>query len=280
MSYRTILVHADHAANAEVRIRLAAGLANQEQAHLVGAAATGIPRFISSASMYEGSGVLIADYARRASERADRALALFNDVVAGAGVQSYEARLRNEDEYSGLCLQARYADLLVLGQADPEDRNEGGLLQDLPEHVILNSGRPVLLVPYAGRFPTLGERPMIAWNGSVEAVRAVTAAIPLLRRATKVTVAIFNAEIGPDQHGEEPGADIALYLARHGVEVEVLNSPTPIDVGNGILSLAATIGADLLVMGCYGHSRFREKMLGGASNTVLATMTLPVLMAH
>ncbi|MRV70380.1 universal stress protein [Duganella sp. FT92W] len=280
MAYRTILVHADNASNAATRFRLAAELASREEAHLVGAAMSGIPSFISSTDLFEGSGVLIADYARHVSKRVDQALALFDEVAAAAGAPSREQRRGDGDEYSGLCLQARYADLLVLGQANPDDRDEGGLLLDLPEHVILNSGRPVLMVPYAGQFPTLGERPLIAWNGSVEAVRAVTAAIPLLRRAGNVTVAMFNPEVGPDAHGEEPGADIAQYLARHGVKVEVMRSPTPIDVGNSILSLAATIGADLLVMGCYGHSRFREKMLGGATSTVLATMTLPVLMAH
>jgi nucleotide-binding universal stress UspA family protein len=280
MSYRTILVHADNSANAAERIRLAAGLALLEQAHLVGTAMSGIPHFISSASLYEGSGAMLADYVGHVTKRADQALALFAEVAAKSGVPSCEQRRSDEDEYAGLCLQARYADLIVLGQADPEDRNEGGLLQDLPEHVVINSGKPVLLVPYAGRFPTLGQRPLIAWNGSVEAARAISAAMPLLRRAREATVAIFNPETGQDGHGDEPGADLALYLARHGVTVEVMNCPTPIDVGDALLSLAAAIGADLLVMGCYGRTRLRERILGGASKTVLTAMTLPVLMAH
>jgi len=280
MSYRTILVHADNSENAAERFQLAAGLAQQENAHLVGVAMTGIPRKMSSVNMFEGSGLIIADCVRHAADRAHQALARFSDVTAKAGAPASETRLHNDDEYTGLCLQARYADLVVLGQPNPDDHGEGGLLLDLPAHVILYSGRPALLVPYAGRFPAWGKRPLIAWNGSLEAVRAITAALPLLRRAEQVTVAMFNAEVGGDAHGEEPGADIALYLARHGVKVEVMRSPTPIDTGNAILSLAATIGADLLVMGCYGHSRLREKILGGATRTVLATMTLPVLMAH
>ncbi len=278
MSYRTILVHADNAANAEARLRLAAELARREEAHLVGAAMSGVPRFISSGRALDPAGTLMAGYLSHAASRTDQALALFARVADSTGVASFEPRRRDEDEYSGLCLQARYADLVVLGQGNPDARDESALLADLPEHVILNSGKPVLLVPYAGRFATVAERPLIAWNGSVEAARAVAGAIPLLRRARSATVAVLNPDSGG--HGGQPGADIAQFLARHGVQVEVMTSPTPIDVGNAILSLAATIGADLLVMGCYGHSRLRERMLGGASHTVLATMTLPVLMAH
>lgn len=280
MSYRTILVHADHSENATARIQLAAGLAQQEEAHLIGVAMSGIPRQMTSSTMFEGSGLIMADCLRHVAARADQALARFSEVAARAGMPACETRRDNDDEYTGLCLQARYADLVVLGQPNPDDPGDGGLLTDLPAHVILHSGRPVLLVPYAGSFAVWGTHPLIAWDGSVEAMRAITAALPLLRRAAQVTVAMFNPEVGSDAHGEEPGADIALYLARHGVKVEVMRCPTTIDTGNSILSLAATISADLLVMGCYGHSRLREKIMGGATRTVLATMTLPVLMAH
>ncbi|GAB2874842.1 universal stress protein [Pseudoduganella ginsengisoli] len=241
---------------------------------------SGIPRFISQRSPFEGSSALFSGYVEHVTRRAEQALALFSAVVKQTGLNSYEQRNRDEDEYSGLCLQARYADLLVLGQADPQDRNEGALLLDLPEHVILYAGRPVLLVPAAGQFATLGERPLIGWNGSVEAIRAITAAMPLLRRAKQAAVAIIAPETGPESHGEEPGADIALYLARHGVNAEVMTISPPHGAGQGLLQLAAAIRADLLVMGCYGHTRLRERILGGASKTVLAGMTLPVLMAH
>jgi nucleotide-binding universal stress UspA family protein len=280
MSYRTILVHVDKSEGAASRVKLAAELAARQGAHLVGAAITGVPHYMYAGSPFDISGPLVADYLRFASQRADEALAEFGDIAARTDVQSVEQRRCDSDEYSALCLQARYADLLVLGQANPDDHGNGGLLLDLPEYVILNCGRPVLMVPYTGAFPSLGKRPLIAWNGSVESARAVTAAIPLLREAGKVTIALFDPQVGSNEHGEEPGADIALYLARHGLTVEVECCPGPIDVGNAILSLAASRGADLLVMGCYGHSRFREKMLGGATRTVLATMTLPVLMAH
>jgi len=278
MSYRTIVVHADRAANAEARIALAAAIASREEAHLVGAAMTGMPRSMLAGRSYEGSGVFLADYLRRAEERVQLALEQFKAMADRLGVQTFEARSSNDDEYAGLCMQARYADLVVLGQAAAADDNEGSLLPDLPDYVLLNCGRPVLLVPRTGRFPTIGKRVMVAWNGSVEAAKAVTAALPLLRGAEQVTLAVLGNSA--DTLGESPGADIALYLARHGVNVEVLRRPEAADPGKAILSLAADFNVDLLVMGAYGHSRFREMMLGGATRTILATATLPVLMAH
>jgi len=277
MSYRTIVVHADRAPNAEARIALAAALALREEAHLVGAAMTGMPRSMLAGRNYDGSGVFLADYLRRAEERVQQALGYFKGIAERLGVPSYEARSSNDDEYAGLCLQARYADLVVLGQA-AADTNEDSLLPDLPDYVLLNCGRPVLLVPREGRFPTIGKRVLVAWNGSPEAAKAVTAALPLLRGAEQVVLAVLGTSA--DTLGESPGADIALYLARHGVNVEVLRRPEPDDPGHAILSLAADFNVDLLVMGAYGHSRFRELTMGGATRTVLATATLPVLMAH
>lgn len=278
MSYRTIVVHVDRAPNSDARIALAAALALREEAHLVGAAMTGMPRSMLAGRGYEASAGFLADYLRHASERVQQTLEQFTGTVQKLGVQSYETRSSNDDEYSGLCMQARYADLVVMGQAAADDSNEGKLLPDLPDYVLLNSGRPVLLVPRSGRFPTIGKRVLVAWNGSVEAAKAVTAALPLLRGAEQVTLAVLGHSA--DTLGESPGADIALYLARHGVNVEVLRRPEAADPGEAILSLAADFNVDLLVMGAYGHSRFREMMLGGATRTILATATLPVLMAH
>jgi nucleotide-binding universal stress UspA family protein len=280
MSYRTILVHVDNSTSAAARIKVAAKLAESADAHLVGTAATGIPRYMYSGSPFDMSGNLVAEYLRFASKHADEALARFSELTAHLGVRSVEARRCDEDEYQGLAMQARYADLLVIGQANPNDHGEGGLLLRLPEQLVLNCGRPVLIVPYAGDFLTVGQKPLVAWNGSVEAARAVTAALPLLRGARQVTVALFNATAGGKAHGEEPGADIAQYLARHDVQVDVQSYPAPADAGDAMLSLAASTGADLLVMGAYGHTRLRESILGGATRTILSSMTLPVLMVH
>ena len=143
-----------------------------------------------------------------------------------------------------------------------------------------SSGRPVLVVPYAGSFASVGRRALVSWDAGTSATRALTASIPLLRRAEIVEVAVFNADPQTDVHGEQPGADIALYLARHGLKVDVIRQKTQVDIGNALLSLATDLGSDLVVMGGYGHSRFREILLGGVTRTVLESMTVPVLMAH
>jgi nucleotide-binding universal stress UspA family protein len=137
----------------------------------------------------------------------------------------------------------------------------------------------VLIVPRYGVFGTVGERVLIAWNGSREATRAAHDALPLLKRATKVTV----LSIDPDHDSQRrvPSADITLHLARHGVAAEA-DSTVALDiaVGDVLLSRAADLGADLIVMGGYGHSRVREMVLGGATRHLLQHMTVPVLMSH
>jgi nucleotide-binding universal stress UspA family protein len=174
---------------------------------------------------------------------------------------------------------ARYADLAILGQHDPDDAASGP--RYLPEEVVLGGGRPVLIVPYIGPTATFGERVSIAWDASREAARAVNDALPLLRRARQVGVVSVNPRPWPFAHGEEPGADIGLHLARHGVKVEVQRiEGQGIDTANAILSHLADQSADLLVMGAYGHSRLREFVLGGVTRTILREMTVPVLMSH
>ena len=136
------------------------------------------------------------------------------------------------------------------------------------------------MVPYAGSFSKVGEHVLVAWDASREATRALTDALPLLKRARRVTVMAVNPEKA-HRHGAEPGADIALFLARHGVKVEATaQSSGGLDVGNFLLSRIADLDVDLLVMGAYGHARLRELMLGGVTQTILSSMTVPVLFSH
>jgi nucleotide-binding universal stress UspA family protein len=137
----------------------------------------------------------------------------------------------------------------------------------------------VLVVPRYGTFDTVGERVLVAWNGSREATRAVHDALPILKLATKVTVLSIDPE--RDTGDRIPSADIALHLARHGVAAEGTSTVgLDISVGDLLLSRAADLGADLIVMGAYGHSRMRELVLGGATRHILQHMTVPVLMSH
>jgi nucleotide-binding universal stress UspA family protein len=169
----------------------------------------------------------------------------------------------------------------VIGQSDPEE-----LLpeerSDMTEFVVMNSVRPVLIVPYAGKLDSVGKRIVVAWDGSAEAARALAGAMPLMQKADLVQVMRFNPVVAGEGKGEEPGADVALYLARHGINVDVKRqaSESDVQIGNALLSHIANTNADLLVMGAYGHSRLREWVLGGVTDTILKSMTVPTLMMH
>lgn len=277
MSYKTILVHVDQSPYATARIERAARVAREQEAHLVGSALTGL-----TMEYYRNSGLVVAGPIRQEEvdeikRGGEQALRHFETLAQAAGV-GHESRYSDDAPEAGLVEQARYADLVVLSQTDPDSAGLS-MLRQLPEHLALHGGRPVLMVPYAGQFPTLNRHALVAWDASRAATRAVTDALPLLKRSARVTLAVFN----PDRpFGTQPGAEIALYLARHGVNVEVQQQATPpgIDVGNALLSLAADLGADLLVMGAYGHQRWREIILGGVTRRLLQSMTLPVLMSH
>ncbi len=137
------------------------------------------------------------------------------------------------------------------------------------------------MIPYTGTYPRIGRRVLVAWNASREATRAVTDAMPFLEHAGLVTVLTANARTTDMGHGDLPGADIALHLARHGVRAEA--APThsgDVDVGEWLLSRAADLEVDLMVMGAYGHSRLRELVMGGATRSILQHMTVPVLFSH
>lgn len=280
MSYRTILVYVNDSRHTAERVRLAAGIAMRFNAHLIGTAATALPsEFYYPGVVAEGAG--LAAYLQLMKERAEGSLAVFEAQARKLGVASVEKRVVDDEAGSGVGMQARYCDLVVIGQADP-DESLPDVRDDVPQYVVLNSGHPVLVVPYAGHFDNVGKRVLIAWDASMEATRAVTFSLPLLKQADVVQVVVFNPQRGRDAHGDNPGADIALYLARHGVKVEVSRqtTDTDIDIANALLSHAADFGADLLVMGGYGHSRFREVLLGGVTETILKSMTIPTLMAH
>jgi nucleotide-binding universal stress UspA family protein len=145
------------------------------------------------------------------------------------------------------------------------------------ESVLFEGGVPVLVVPYIGGTLPL-KNVMVAWDGSPTASRAVHAALPMLQMADKVTVVMVDT--GKRTHGE-PGSDIATYLARHGLDVTIDVVPRPSGgVADAILNYVSDQNVDLVVMGGYGHSRMREFLFGGATREILASMTVPVLMAH
>jgi nucleotide-binding universal stress UspA family protein len=165
-------------------------------------------------------------------------------------------------------------DLVVLGQRNPDQTT--GL--DAPQEVVIACGRPVLIVPYAGHVDRIGENAVIAWNGSREAARAVQDALPLLSASASVTVLLVNPEEDADI---EAADDLALHLAHHGLNAKKLVVREDVlPVSDTVLTQVAELGADLLVMGAYSHSRLRETILGGVTRDMLRNMNVPVLMAH
>ena len=279
MTYKNLLVQVDDSRGCARRIACAIDLAAAHDAHLTGLYV--LPEASPAAFAQGFPPELMTDLQQRTRAEAEAALARFGEAARRSQV-AFESRIDRvlyTEVADAVATNARYADLAILGQHDPDDAASGP--RYLPEEVMLGCGRPVLIVPYIGPAATFGERVIVAWNASREAARAVNDALPLLRRAKKVGVVSVNPRPWAFAHGEEPGADIGLHLARHGVNVEVQRvEARDIDTANAILSHVADQSADLLVMGGYGHSRLREFVLGGVTRTILTEMIVPVLMSH
>lgn len=275
MDVKTLLVHADDARGADAHIEFAAQLARRHEAHLIGVAQTGILRYVYGlpGDGYMGDLTpLFDDLRANAQARAER----FDTLARQAGVPSFEHRIGDEEPGFALACQAMYADLVIVGQSDPED--PGSAHAAIPEYVALHAPCPVLVLPYARQSKPDFERIVVAWNASPESARAVRQALPFLTRAREVEVVTFDGD-GPGGEARD-GRQLAPLLARHGITVTLWQGRADGDVPDALLNRVSTQQADLLVMGCYGHSRFREILLGGVSRTVLRSMTVPTLMAQ
>jgi nucleotide-binding universal stress UspA family protein len=200
----------------------------------------------------------------------------FEDLVRRHGIQSEWRSLPYLSSDVGV--HAYYADLVVV--ARPESAGQTAGPPGLAESLVMSSGRPIIVFPPRGTVSQV-RRILVAWNATRESIRAVADAMPLLVKADAVEVLVADHQQRPESHGQEPGADIARHLARHGVRVEVRRlSSGGKDVGGLLLSQAADFRADLLVMGAYGHTQLREWMFGGVTRTVLYEAGLPVLMSR
>jgi len=274
MSYKNLLVQIDDRKSCEGRVSAAIALAQAHSAHLTGlylAADMAMPGALGLELPAEFLHLL----GEQQAAAINAAKQSFERWVGKAGL-SVDCRTGHASagRIAGLVAQhTRYADLVLLGQP------EAGIESSVAEDVVMASGRPALIVPYIGARKTIGRHPMIAWDGGREAARAVNDAIPILEMADQVSVLAINPEDG--DHGQEPGADIALHLARHGLKVEVQYLKVhDMSVADAILSRVSDLDIDLLIMGAYGHSRVREWVLGGTTRRIFAQMTVPVLMSH
>lgn len=275
MAFKDLLVIVDNDPACPSRLDVARRLAEAHEAHLTGLHVRPRPMTIyAEIPMPQSVDTL---QRRELEEAAARAGALFQERTRGTAVRT-EWRVVEGHPLEVATVHARYADLTVLGQG--RDLGQASAdLATLPGDLVLAVGRPILVVPRYGTFSAVGANILVAWDGSREATRAVHDALPLLDRASTVTV----LSIDPEETGEPriPGGDIALHLARHGVPVQAaVLTGADIAVGDLLLSYAADHDIDLIVMGAYGHTRLREVILGGATRHLLQIMTVPVFMSH
>lgn len=276
MAYKTILVHLDAARNIDLRTQLAIQIAKMEQAHLIGIAAVGLSRYFFESALSAESMYPVFRDLEAARDSARSAATKFEEACSRAEIVSCEAHVVEDDAYGSMETRARYCDLLILGQYDVENAinpMDASLARDM----LMSSGGPILLVPRADGLPKAERRVLIAWNGSIEARRAVRDALPLLRRAESVNAVVFST----GGQGEDLGARLLAFLHRHGISAGLVNEvATYHDVQKALLKSVTDTRSDLLVMGGYGHTSFHETVLGGVTRAVLHGMPVPVLMSH
>jgi nucleotide-binding universal stress UspA family protein len=275
MNCKTLLVHLDDGTHSDVRLDYALQIAARHDAHLIGL-------YVVCEELTRPI-FLREDYIWIASRDAQRDANLksaHTRFIAAAGRAGCSAEWRAPDgpPTEQAILHARHADLLILGQEDEEDPS-AYVARQFVDDVVMASGRPAIVLPHAGPVRPQIENVMIAWDGGRESARAVTDALPLIRRASFVTVMTVQHQLND---GEPAGINVAAWLARHGILASFTSTPklSGVDTGVMLLDMLDDRHIDLLVMGAYGHTRARERLLGGATRTILQSMTLPVLLSH
>jgi nucleotide-binding universal stress UspA family protein len=280
MSIKTILVHIAEGEAGAKRIDAAATLAESQGARLIGLATVAQPTPV----LIEGSAAAAGVWAEQASQyeaEAKKVADAFLEAMRRRGLEA-EARIApgfEENAGSALGLNARYADISVIGGRDGVVSR--ALADSLVDGALFDSGRPALVIPAAGAGATIGARPLLAWDGGPQAARAARESLPFLRKADDVRVCVARTYFGMARHGDEPGADVARWLAAHDINVTV----ELVETGHGSVAKALTKaarenGCDMIVMGGFGHSRLRESIFGGVTAELLEEPPVPLLLAH
>ncbi|MGY4829058.1 universal stress protein [Sphaerotilaceae bacterium SBD11-9] len=281
MGYRSLLVLLDHDPLCSARTRVAIRLAKSFDARLSGFAPTGLidlPSAPAAAASMAEFAAEAQDTLLRDAESASRA---FEKACAAAGFSHGEAIVEEADTATALLHHALCHDLTILSQPDPSLHGHA-VRRDLIEQVVLFSARPTLLLPYAGSFEAPLHNVMVAWDGSREAARAIADALPLLHQAHQVHLVAWQERGLRAGHPVRPRRldEVRQWLKWHGVEAQIHVEPAAAPIAEAMLSRISDLGADLLVMGAWGHTRWSERVLGGATRGLLAAMTVPVLMSH
>jgi nucleotide-binding universal stress UspA family protein len=280
MPIKTMLVHVDDSTASKARVRIATRVARDIDARLIGtylvptaeitpAVAALIPRDVLARRMTETG---------RAQQAAE---ALFRRAAADAGVTAIEWRAPTGSAVNAGVVHGRYCDLMVVGQPDADDPFVL-FANEILTATLVGLGHPILVVPYIGAQGPLGKRILVATDGGREASRAIGDAMFLLEHASNVRVVVGIAQnVEAAQNFDQTSACLTGWFRDHSINPEVERYDVDVgDHGAWLLSRASDFGADLIVMGGYGHTRLREIVLGGMTRTILQTMTVPVLMAH
>lgn len=277
MTFKNILVDVNTSELSEMRLEVAARLAQAHNAHLIGLYI--FPRV--QVPVYAGAAFpadLFEERERRAEVDSEKAKARFDQVADRSGVQS-EWRTERANHAVALNLHAHYADLVVLSQYDPTDFDR--LVPSSADYVLLECSRPVLVVPGCGWSDAIGARVLIAWDGGREVARAVHDGMPLLGSATDVCVLSVSPESAEKPDDANSNQAIREHLARHQILTRAENVVASDGaVADVILSTAEAMKADLIVMGAYGHYRLREIFLGSTTRDVLYDTIRPVIVSH
>jgi nucleotide-binding universal stress UspA family protein len=272
MDYRSILVHLDDN-DGLACIDAAAALAARHGAELQGAYLVPTRELTPFTSAMLPDSV-VEHRLRDTGDAQNRAETRFRDAAARHGVANVSWSAPAGEAIDAAILHARYADLIVLPQP------AAGFESDLVHAVLMQAGRPALIVPSIGG-ATVGQRVLVAWKESRESARALADALPLLARAEAVRVVSVSSQRDDEIRETLADKDVAAWLARHGVDATVRHQVAEdVDAGNLLLSRAADFGADLIVMGAYSRPRLSEVVLGGVTRLMLQSMTVPVLMSH
>lgn len=279
MTYRTLLVHLDGDARCAARVESALALTQQFKGHLIGLAATGEPPPPAMAEIASNGWAELA--ARSGQERRARAQAwvdAFDAQALAARCPGVEGLVVDSDAESAVVARGRWSDLVIVSQGGPQDSGSS-VSADFPQRVFMETGRPVLLIPRSPSVKTLGRRVVVGWSDTREAARALADAMPLLQAAQEVLVLNIDR---PDEAGVSRLElnDLQRALMRHGVNAECQQASTEEDYGETLLQRAQSHGADLIVMGGFGHARWAQLALGGVTRTVLGSATVPVLVSR
>lgn len=280
MSYRSILVHLDESPRCAARTEIAAAIALEHGAHLRGLAPAGLVNLPARVTPMASETPNYLELAQAAlDERATALVRQFEKRVRAMGVGSFDGRVDEQDTVPSLVRHAGLHDLVVVGQTD---RSAPSTTLDLaiPEQVLMHGGTATLVVPATGQHERIGQNVVVAWNATRESARALHDAMPMLRRTQIVHLMCLERESDLHHVSRLQINDARDWLRRHEVELHIHQEPVRGNVGEALLTRAADLGADLVVMGGYGHSRMAEFLLGGVTRRLLAQMTIPVQLSH